>query len=522
MNIKRLSSITVFILLALLAVGIRLQAARDAYPACGDSGHFVQHGVALANGVPGAMSTYWSQGMIAIAAGAVKMGLDPRRAMQATTLVAGLAVVLLFAGVIWRLTSSKGLSLVGGLVLATNPTMVQYSITGYSEMPYMALLMAGVWVALSPCGKPLFKYGLAGALIGTGGYFKGLDAAVAACGLGLFVLFQKSEGWRRKILHAGAIPAMAFIVLLPLCVFTYLNDGSFTPGSKGGANFALGADWADSKVVYAADGLKIEEKTAEELAKNIPVRVLKNIGDTIRLFNQQIFCRGLRMGTIWFSLIMAGVMAIIWHQKETQAILPLCLMGIQLGLLWLVFVHSRILAPTFPWLVLLILVAGSVFLKTDLSQRMKYAMGLFLLVFAVVNTRYALDAFTSEFVWWRYSNIQTCAKVLKAHGGTDEAVIMGYGPHLAVEFNKTNPLKTVRVPYGTIEQVAELAERNNVRFIVISDSFRSHWPVAKLFEEGMSAPENWILLEELVFPEEEWTGWRGHPGEKCRIYERMI
>jgi hypothetical protein len=46
--------------------------------------------------------------------------------------------------------------------------------------------------------------------------------------------------------------------------------------------------------------------------------------------------------------------------------------------------------------------------------------------------------------------------------------------------------------------------------------------VAKLFEEGMSAPENWILLEELVFPEEEWTGWRGHPGEKCRIYERMI
>ena len=104
----------VYLGLAGLALGIRLMAARGAYPACGDAGHFVQHGVALAKGLSGAMSTYWSQGMIAIAAGAVKAGCDPRYALQATTLIAGVAVVVFFAGILWSLTGSWKLAVVGG------------------------------------------------------------------------------------------------------------------------------------------------------------------------------------------------------------------------------------------------------------------------------------------------------------------------------------------------------------------------------------------------------------------------
>lgn len=99
---------------------------------------------------------------------------------------------------------------------------------------------------------------------------------------------------------------------------------------------------------------------------------------------------------------------------------------------------------------------------------------------------------------------------------------MSYGPALAVEFNKTNPLKAVEVPYGTIEQVSEIADQNHVRFIVVSDVFRSHWPIARLFDEGVPSPANWTLREELVFPEEEWSGSRGHPAERCRIYERLL
>ena len=333
MNVKKLTSITAFIVLMLLAAGIRLLAARDAYPACGDSAHFVQHGVALANGVPGAMSTYWSQGMIAIAAGATKMDLDPRYAMQVTTLVAGVALVLLFAGVIWRLTSSKGVSLVGGLLLATNPTMVQYSITGYSEMPYMALLMAGVYVGLSRRGNPYVGHGLAGFLIGLSGYFKGLDAAVAACGYGLYVFLGNSSAVRWDIRRAAAAPVVAFLVLMPLCLFTFSRTGSFTPGSKGGRSFlALGADWADSKVCYAAEGMRLEGVKPPYYPTNTQT-VLTNAWDSVRIFNGQLFMKGMRLGTIWFGL---GIIVVgsLWRWREALLRFPTC---IQLGLLWLVF-----------------------------------------------------------------------------------------------------------------------------------------------------------------------------------------
>ena len=82
-----------WLLMGVFALGVRLGAAQRAYPCAGDAGHFVQHGVALANGVPGAMSTYWSQGMIALAAGGVKLGLAPRRVLQGATLVSGLLQV---------------------------------------------------------------------------------------------------------------------------------------------------------------------------------------------------------------------------------------------------------------------------------------------------------------------------------------------------------------------------------------------------------------------------------------------
>lgn len=510
----------VWIGLAMLATVIRLLAARNAYPACGDAGHFVQHGVALANGVPGAMSTYWSQGMIAIAAAAVKLDLDPRYALQATTVVSGVAVVLLFLGAIWRLTRSRQLALTGGLILAVNPTMVQYSITGYSEMPYMMFLMGGVFVGLSRRLHGVLRFALAGVLIGVGGYFKGLDAAVAACGFGLFACFQGGARGRAQVLRAGIVPVAAFLLLLPLCIFTYIQAGSFTPGSKGGGNFAAGPNWADSKAVYAAEGIQLEGKTMAELIRKIPSRTMRNSRDAVRLVSGQIFTRGFRLGAFWGFLLIVGVGAALWKRRDGQALLPVCMLIIQVGLLCLVFVHHRILAPSLPWGVLLLLLAWrSIAPPSDFR---KWSARGILAFYLAVNARYAMDAFANDFVWWRYANVQHCAEKLREYGGTDADVIMTYGPHMAVEFNRTNPLRTVEVPYGTLGQVEDIAHRKQVRFVVISDKFRSHWPVASLFEEGAVAPTNWILREELIFPEEEWTGWQGHPGERCRIYERLL
>lgn len=522
MMTKRWINLVTVVALGLIAASIRLLAARGTYPACGDAGHFVQHGVALANGVPGAMSTYWAQAMIAIAAGAVKLGFDPRYAMQTTTLVSGVLVVLLYVGVVWRLTGSRRWALVGGLILAVNPTMVQYSITGYSEMPYMAFLMAGVWLGLSQAIKPLLKYGLAGALLGAGGYFKGLDAAVAAISYGVYVLWKTCSRKRWNVREAAVAPIVAFFVLMPLCMFTYSQTGNFTPGSKGFANFLVGSDWADSKVIYAANGLRLEERNLQQVLSGMPHRILANSRDTVRIFNNQLLMKGLRMGTIWFGLGLVFVGSLLVKRKTEYARLPTCMLLLQLGLLELVFVHDRLLVPSLPWLVLLVLLAFQVRQPSSAENgSLGRRLGAVLVLYVLATGVYALNSFHSEFVWWRYAYIQACAKALKTHGGSDRDVVMHYGPHLAIEFNKTNPTMTVEVPYGSIEQVEEIAQSKQVRFVVVSDAFRSHWPIAQLFVEGVHAPTNWLLREELVFPEEEWTGWRGHPGERCRIYERL-
>ena len=520
MKFERWINVSIWILLTVISVGIRLVAARDAYPSCGDSSHFVQHGVALANGVPGAMSTYWSQGMILIAAGAEKMGLDPRYAMQTTTLVSGVGVVLLFSGIIWMMTNSRNLALVGGLILAANVSMVHYSITGYSEMPFMLFLMGGVCVGVTKRLNSSLRYGLAGMLIGVGGYFKGLDASVAACGFGLYVILSDTEDWIYRCRSAVMVVAIALVVLLPLCIFTYMETGQFSPGSKGSGNFVAGADWADSKKIYAVEGMTFLQKTSADIVREIPSRIVHNFADFFRVINMQFFVRGFRMGTIWFfGLSIVGAILYFRYFDKTFY-LPICMVGIQLGLLLIVFVHDRLLIPSLPWIFLaLILTCSSMLRNANMNRRVVFLAGLVVMIFIGINACYALESFRTEWFWWRYSNMVECAYQLKVHGGTDQDVVMTYGPTLAVEFNKTNPLKTVEVPFGSIEKVEKLADQQDVRFIVISDVFRSHWPIADLFDDRSMAPANWKLLQEITFPEEELSG---HPRERCRIYERVV
>lgn len=251
----------------------------------------------------------------------------------------------------------------------------------------------------------------------------------------------------------------------------------------------------------------------------MPGRVRANAVSTMHVFSDQIFQRGFRLGTLWFVVGLAGSVLVLWRDRVQAALLPACMLVLQIGALWLVFVLDRVLLPSLPWVVLALLLAGRQLL-VRYSVRW-YVPALFLAAFTGMNAKYALNAFSREFYWWRYPNIISCAEELRRLGGTDTDMIMSYGPTLAVEFNRTNPLKTVEVPYGSIEQVGEVADRFGVRFIVLSDAFRPHWPIVRLYADETVPPQNWILRKELVFPEVEWDGRWGHPGERCRIYERV-
>lgn len=513
MNRKTLSGMLVLVVLAVL---VRCLAAREAYPTPGDGGHFVQYGVAMAHGYA-KLNTYWSQAMVSAAAGAELAGVDPRRVLQGISFVSGVLVVLLFAGIATRITKSGWWGLAAGMWAATNPTMVQYSIEGYSEMGYMAFLMGAVYIGLGE--KSSWKRDVAaGVLLGIGGYFKGLDAAVAAAAYGAWRLWwggQKRWDWGR----AAVVPVAVFAVLLPLCIYTFSETGQFAPGSKGSGNFLLGPDWKDSKVVYAADGLKT--RSYIETIRALPRQVMGNVHDVFRLVNEQLFTRGLRMGTIWFALL--AVVLVMGLSKSKFQLLGdsggcvACLAGAQIGMMSLVFVHDRILVPTLPWLVLLALLGGYGWWKRW-NRKERIVVAVVFGMYCAVCGVYARKVWRTEFAWWRYEHVSQVAKAILDMGMREEDVVMHYGPQLSIETHRENPLRTVEVPFGSIDDVKRMTKEIGVRFVAISDTWRGHWPIARIFEVGVDAPADWMLRKDLVFEADEE---RGAPAERIRIYEVM-
>lgn len=382
-------------------------------------------------------------------------------------------------------------------------------------MGYMMFLMGAVYVGVG--GEASWKRDVAtGVLLGIGGYFKGLDAAVAAVAYGAWRLWWGGrKHWDWTI--APVVPVVAFVVLLPLCVFTFSETGQFAPGSKGSGNFLLGPGWKDSKVVYAAEGVKT--RSYGETLQALPRQVMGNVHDAFRLINEQLFTRGLRMGTIWFALLAflfaKGVAKQPAKLDGGKIMCVVCLAGFQLGVMSLAFVHARILAPTLPWVALCaILGIRGWWMRWDKGEQIigGFTLGLY---FAVCGT-YAIQVWQTEFGWWRYARVSQVAEEIKAMGMGEEDVVMHYGPQLAIETHKENPLLSAEVPYGSLEAVAQVAREKRVRFAAISDTWRGHWPIAQIVKEGGKSPQGWVLRKELVFPEEEESNF---PSERIRIYE---
>ena len=131
-----------------VAFAVRWVAAREAYPVPGDGGHFVQYGEALAHG-HAKLSTYWSQGMVLAAAGAERVGLDPKRTLQGISFVAGMLVVLLFGGITGRVAKSGGWGLAGGLHFIGESKWVQAELSsrlGARSNCWLFFLRLWIWL----------------------------------------------------------------------------------------------------------------------------------------------------------------------------------------------------------------------------------------------------------------------------------------------------------------------------------------------------------------------------------------
>lgn len=492
-------------LILLLALVLRLVAAQKAYPTPGDASHFVQHGVALAHGVPGAMSTYWSQGMILLAAAAVKLGIDPKIMLQSASVISGVYVVLGGMLILFRLGAPSGAAWIYGLLSAVNSALIHYSATGYSEMTYMAFLVGAVHVGLIANHRKLsdawWLWTISGLLFGMGGYFKGLDAVVALCSFCLYQLLAWPVSWTDRIARCSILVIIAFVTLLPLCIYTYQTDGKFAPGNKGG-NLFLGLDWQDSKKVYNPR-VSIQDKSFIDVVEELPSRLVQNSLNTVRLLNESMFIKGLRVGTIWYALFFTFISYHAVRYRFNEARLLCILFSLQILLLCLVFVHARILTPSLPWL-LMLFGLGLFDLWSKSIMPTSRVLVITCLTYIGAMSIYAHSTFTREYFYWRYENIVETANRLKSIAAESDR-IMTYGGTLASEFYKVNPLQSFEIPFGPLSVVEAKAEQKKIDFILVSDQYHGHWPISDVFNGDEPLPFNWTVEKVLVFDQNSYV-----------------
>ena len=510
-----------------LAGLIRVWAAKDAYPVPGDGAHFVQHGVELAHGNVAGLSTYWSLGMILVAAGSIKVGVDPSLALQGLSLASGVAVVAVIMAIAQVLFCQRRVALLSGLLVATNPAMVQYSIAGYSEMAFMFLVCAGV-LSLLVARESGRAGGVVASLVlmGLAAYFRTLDAVVWCGVVVLYLLVDRFCVRPRCVRWLGLFMGgfLFLLLLVPMIANMHVRTGRWALTSKT-ENLALGDQWSDSKAVYRVSGEA--EPSAVYLRQHgalvflwkyrgvIAGRLVRNSAEGVRIFAAQVFSGPFRVGPGWFVVMfLMGGLVVFWRERGSSLLLPGLLITGPALMISLCFVHDRLLMPMLPWILLLLARFGDELYSIAASRRIRVLILMVAIAFLAQSGLSAMHSREREWYFWRYPNMKLVGAELRRYGD-DGDVLMVNGPHVPIHFYQQHPLRLVELPYGSLEQTEAYAAECGVTLIVVSDQFRTHWPIAGVFD-GQPVPGNWSKVVDLVCP----APVEGIPAETYRIYRR--
>ncbi|NCC60189.1 MAG: hypothetical protein EOM12_04455 [Verrucomicrobiae bacterium] len=512
-----------------IALFIHCYAALTAYPIPGDAAHFVQHGIAWAKGNPNGMSTYWSQGMIALAAFFFRLGLDPAKGLQHVCVICGSLVVVIGALTAWKVfQQSRRVFAATGLLLGTSTALSQYSVCAYSEMPFILFLTLALFVVMVGWEKEQKRgYIYSAVLLGLGAYFKAMDACVWAAWITFCIMISGYRTCKTRIVFHGLLFGACFaLLLLPLVFMTYQKTGRIAPTTKGG-NLALGDSWSDSKAVYSLDHdsplweRKGYYERSGSLAfiwryrKTIMRRVVRNCLEACRIYSNQLFYRAFRLGTGFFLMGLTGVIFFCIRERRIwrQSLLLLGGVFFHTGLVSLNFIHDRLVLSNA--IILMVLFGGIAAYATFHIPRRFTAVFLLLCIYYLgQNSLYAIHAFQREPFYWRYQNTQQVGEYLKKNFD-DKTRIMVRFPHIAVHFYTNQLFRYVEMPYGEIQEIERFVDKNKVDLVIISDRWYVHWPINQLLA-GASLPDNWFEYSQIVCSGDEE---RGIPMERYVIYK---
>ena len=496
-------------ILVVVALVPRLWAAWTAYPVQGDAAHFVECGVELSHGHARGLSLHWSQVPIFLAAGAVKLGLHPGRVVQASTVLAGLAVPLLLAGLLRRWTGSVRAALLAGLAAACNPRLIEYSVNGLAEMPFLALLLLALnllWIGPLQLAAPR-RAALAYLPLGLAIYYRPAEATVSA---GLLAAWHLVACWRARGGGWGLVAGLALFVLglFPITWLTHERTGVWSPSSKV-ENIAFGPRGNDSKYMYGeADELKGELTLYRERglvgylwARRVEMSRwwISNALMALRLQKECLWPGAFQVGAAWMVLLLlASALALAVHRRVPMLLFLASWASAMPALLALSFIFPRWMVPWFPFTLALQVAALDLVWPRPAAGRRALAalLGVLLGGLAIWGAAAAADG-------WRGRNARAVAEVLRTQADP-ASPIMSVQPTIALEYYGVRPFFWVKMPYGTVAQTLEHATRAGVRFVVVADRDYAEWPIQSLWRDP--PPAGWRVAHRLVYtrPSARW------------------
>lgn len=507
-------------IILLLAAWIRILPAGRVFPAQGDASHFVQHGVAYHYGDISDISGYWSIGPQFIAAWATQTGLNPARTLQATTIMAGIFLVLGLAVFAKTLTGRSTASWFAAALAASAPILVDSATTGLSETPHMALAIWG----FALCHHAL-KSGKSGWMplgmgcFGLDLYYRPYDLIIL---LGAFIPYMviSFRRFRSPATIRGLATGVVVLIAIgiPFSSITKAKQTN-TAGSSKLVNLAFADYGLDAKAMWATKGIQAansplskEIKRLQDMGaarylwtnrERIARRYIANLLKAGRHMNDYAFAGAWRMGFGWFALLTAlCAFGAVRGGMGRPALYSLASAGIVPLALSVGFIHPRWIMQCMPFYFLLMGMAMAHGTNLLVSRRTRAtALGVFLL-FVLLNARWAVLRLDDR---WRDLNIPEVAENMRTYA-SDNDKLMCFGPDLPISFFRTNVMNYLEIPYGPVNEVAQWADLNKVDVIVLCSSRFPHFPIHEIAENPSLVPENWTEIDRLDFEKETRFG----------------
>lgn len=517
--------------ITLLALLLRVYIAVMAYPPQMDSVHYVQYGVRWAQGVPGQLSTIWQEAPILVAGLAYHWGLDPVRALQASTVVYGVMIVWMTMLLASRLFARPAIGWLAGLWAAASPGLVNYSVNCSAEGGFaMLLLMAYALMAPALRGEMIRTAHLmiAYGLIGLGIYFKPLDTLVAAFVMTLWLGLVHLRCWRGLVVKFVAGLLVWVAVMAP---HFYLQTGGGDLGEiplvNRGGNITLGERAYQSKYVDAAEGYAVEDRKELE-AIGLPAwlwkyrteiarRYVSNGLIALRHFGDFMLPNAFRVGNALFITLLLlcvgrGMVTGYWRQFGFLTLAGFVFTaGVSIS-----YVYNRWLIIYVPFLIIII-TAHLVLTASLWNAAWKKALCLLLLL-GMMKNAYSLTVQHHEHEAWMWENQRTMALWLREHSDVEEKVMSGR-PTFTLEMDLDHPDRWVRMPSAELERMELFAAKKDATYVVLSSTYYPHWPVNQLLV-GATPPPNWSLFEERTF-ERVHPVW-GEQRDHYMIFKRLV